>query len=149
MQGSRGSTITKLNLRITTQTNLFFLNSGARSPVVPYETEITIPKKFQYVNLEQVYRAGTKIEELFAVLKKVHPWSSLHYGLSALDVVRQLYQEWIPKYYGNCEIQILSPMTRGSLGTISLNKVIQETANPYVKGKRQLKVGEKNVQNWR
>lgn len=114
-----------------------------QEPVVPYETEITIPKKFQHVNLDQVYQAETKIEELVSVLKKIHPWSSLHYSLSALDVVRNLYQKWIPKYYGNCEIQVLSPMTRGSLGTISLNKMIQETSNPYIEGKKQLKVGER------
>jgi len=120
-----------------------FFEFRVQEPVTPYETEITIPKKFEHVNLEKVYKAETKIDELFSVLKKVHPWSSLHYGFSALDVVRQLYQEWIPKYYGDCEIQILSPMTRGSLGTISLNKVIQETSNPFVEGKRQLKVGER------
>ena len=120
-----------------------FFEFRVQEPVIPYETEITIPKKFEHVNLEKVYQAETKIEELFSVLKKVHPWSSLHYGFSALDVVRKLYQEWIPKYYGDCEIQILSPMTRGSLGTISLNKVIQETSNPYTEGKRQLKVGER------
>lgn len=120
-----------------------FFEFRVQEPVIPYETEITIPKKFEHVNLEKVYQAETKIEELFSILKKVHPWSSLHYGFSALDVVRKLYQEWIPKYYGNCEIQILSPMTRGSLGTISLNRVIQETSNPFVEGKRQLKVGER------
>jgi len=120
-----------------------FFEFRVQEPVVPYETEITIPHKFEHVNLEKVYQAETKIEELFSVLKKVHPWSSLHYGFSALDVVRKLYQEWIPKYYGDCEIQILSPMTRGSLGTISLNRVIQETSNPFVEGKRQLKVGER------
>ena len=114
-----------------------------QEPVVPYETEITIPKKFQHVNLDKVYQAETKIEELVSVLEKVHPWSSLHYSLSALDVVQKLYQEWIPKYYGNCEIQVLSPMTRGSLGTLNLNKMIQNTSNPYVEGKRQLKVGER------
>ncbi len=114
-----------------------------QEPIIPYESEITIPKKFNHVNLENVYKAETKIEELFSVLKKVHPWSSLHYGYSALDVVRKLYQEWIPKYYGKCEIQILSPMTRGSLGTISLNGIIQETSNPFMEGKRQLKVGGK------
>ncbi len=120
-----------------------FFEFRVQEPVIPYETEITIPKKFEHVNLERVYQAETKIEELFSVLKKVHPWSSLHYGYSALDVVRMLYQEWIPKYYGKCEIQILSPMTRGSLGTISLNSVIQETSNPFIQGKRQLKVGER------
>ena len=120
-----------------------FFEFRVQEPVIPYETEITIPKKFEHVNLEKVYQAETKIEELFSVLKKVHPWSSLHYGFSALDVVKKLYQEWIPKYYGKCEIQILSPMTRGSLGTISLNRVIQETSNPFIEGKRQLKVGER------
>ncbi len=111
--------------------------------VIPYETEITIPKKFEHVNLKSVCKAGTRIDELLSVVKKVHPWSSLHYGLAAQDVVKKLYQEWIPRYHGGSEIQILSPMTRGSLGTISLNKVIQENSNPFVEGKRQLKVGER------
>jgi exodeoxyribonuclease V alpha subunit len=112
--------------------------------VLPFETEIIIPKKFQHVKLEAVYNSGTKVEELMAVLKKVHPWSSLHYSLSAIDVVRKLYIEWIPKYFGNnCEIQILSPMTRGSLGTININQMIQETANPAKEGTCQLKMGER------
>jgi exodeoxyribonuclease V alpha subunit len=34
-------------------------------------------------------------------------------------------------------------MTRGSLGTISLNRVIQESSNSFVQGRRQLKLGEK------
>jgi len=34
-------------------------------------------------------------------------------------------------------------MTRGSLGTANLNKVIQAVANPPVNGKSQLKVGER------
>jgi len=113
-------------------------------PVVPYETELTIPKKFQHVDLEKIYKAKGRADELLSVLKKVHPWSSMHYGLSAFEVVRKLYLEWIPKYFGeNNEIQILSPMTRGSLGTISLNKMIQESANPAQKGKGQLSVGER------
>ena len=113
-------------------------------PFIPYETEFVIPRKFQHVNLDEVYQAGTRVEELLAVLKKVHPWSSLRYGLSAVDIVRKLYLEWIPKYFGgNCEIQILSPMTRGSLGTVSLNAMIQQAANPAGEGKSQLKVGER------
>ncbi len=113
-------------------------------PLAPYQAELVIPEKFRHVDLNAVHEAGTRAEELKAVLKKVHPWSSLHYGLSAVDVVRKLYVEWIPKYYGkDCEIQILSPMTRGSLGTLSLNRMIQETANPPREGRRELKVGER------
>ena len=57
--------------------------------VIPYETELTIPKKFQHVDIEKVLAAETRVEELLAIVKKVHPWSSLHYGLSASDVVRK------------------------------------------------------------
>ena len=115
-----------------------------REPVVPYETELIIPKKFEHVDLEAVLQAETRVAELVAVLKKVHPWSSLRYGLSATDIIRKLYLEWIPKYVGpDCEVQVLSPMTRGSLGTVSLNAMIQETANPPMAGKPQLQVGER------
>jgi len=112
-------------------------------PLIPYETELTIPKKFQHVNIDKVMAAKTRTDELLTVLKKVHPWSSLHYGLSASDVVRKLYLEWIPKYYGESEIQIITPMTRGTLGTLNLNKMIQKTANPPREGKSQLLVGER------
>ncbi|MBU0909935.1 MAG: AAA family ATPase, partial [Proteobacteria bacterium] len=122
--------------------NLFEFRTN--EPLIPYETEFVIPKKFQHVNLEDVYKARTGVDELLSVLQKVHPWSSLHYGLAASDIVRKLYLEWIPKYFGkNCEIQILSPMTRGSLGTVSLNTMIQQAANPPTEGKSQLKVGER------
>ena len=109
-----------------------------------YEEDFVIPKKFLHVDLEKVRQAEGYVDELKAVLAKVHPWSTLHYGFAAVDAVVRLYLEWIPKYYGqNCEIQILSPMTRGSLGTANLNKVIQEAANPPGKGKAQLSVGER------
>ncbi len=110
----------------------------------PYETEIQVPQKFAHVDLDRLAAADDSIQELLAVLKKVHPWSSLHYGLNALDTVKKLYMEWIPKYMGpNVEIQILSPMTRGSLGTLSLNQEIQATANPFARGKAQLSVGQR------
>ena len=109
-----------------------------------YEHDFEVPAKFQHVDLEQVKQADSQVEELKAVLQKVHPWSSLHYNLTAVNVVIKLYLEWIPKYHGQgTEIQILSPMTRGTLGTANLNRVIQQTANPEAKGKPQIKVGER------
>ena len=132
----------ELNNEILPDTNLYEFRTD--EPLVPYETELKVPKKFQHVNLENVLRAESQTDELLSVLKKVHPWSSLHYGLSAADVVQKLYLEWIPKYFGNdIEIQIITPMTRGSLGTINLNKMIQESANPPQRGKSQLQVGER------
>jgi len=117
---------------------------AVNEPIRAYETEIKIPAKFHHVDINALYRADTEVKELITVLKSVHPWSSLHYGYDAGDVVRELYQEWIPRYYGKgCEIQILSPMTRGTLGTVSLNRAIQLSVNPAHEGKRELKVGEK------
>ncbi|EIM63857.1 SF1B family DNA helicase RecD2 [Desulfobacter postgatei] len=110
----------------------------------PWETEIAIPKKFAHVDLVRLAGTENRVEELMEVVGKVHPWSSLHYGLSALDAVKKLYLEWIPKYLGkNTEIQILSPMTRGSLGTLSLNREIQDIHNPMGAGKAQLTVGRR------
>lgn len=109
-----------------------------------YEQEFTVPEKFEHVDLAQLHQASDDANALKAIVKKVHPWSSLHYGLSAVDVVVKLYLDWIPKHRGkDIEIQILTPMTRGTLGTVNLNKVIQQAANPPASGKCQLKVGER------
>lgn len=109
-----------------------------------YEKDFTIPEKFRHVDLQKLRRASGATAELEAVLKKVHPWSSLHFGLTAVQTVVKLYLEWIPKYYGErTEIQVLSPMTRGSLGTANLNSVIQQEANPPGPGKYQIQVGER------
>ncbi len=112
--------------------------------VAPYESEFQIPKKFANADMNRLLNAQTKSQELMAVMDKVHPWSSLHYGLSATGILQRLYLESIPRYCGaDSEIQILSPMTRGSLGTVNLNRLIQATANPARPGTPELKVGER------
>ncbi|WYD81118.1 MAG: AAA family ATPase [Candidatus Electrothrix gigas] len=103
-----------------------------------------LPEQFQHVNLQALVTAEGPAGELAAVAKKVHPWSSLYYGLTAVDVVQRLYTEWIPKYCGpNCEMQVLSPMIRGSLGTASLNKTLQQAVNPGQQGRAEIMVGER------
>ena len=110
----------------------------------PYQAEFKVPDKFEHVNLEQLNKSSNDVEALKMVMKQIHPWSSLHYGLSAVDAVVKLYLQWIPKYHGSdTEIQILTPMTRGSLGTVNLNQVIQQQANPPGAAKCELRVGER------
>lgn len=109
------------------------------TPGVPF----VIPDKFRHVDLGQLVKTEGAIEELKGVVKKVHPWSSLHYGLTATNMVQELYAATIPKYFGDTEVQILSPMTKGSLGTFSLNHLIQERVNPAGRGKAQLVLGER------
>jgi hypothetical protein len=41
-----------------------------------------IPEKFRHIDLQQLSQASGEIEELKQTLSKIHPWSSLHYGLS-------------------------------------------------------------------
>ncbi len=109
-----------------------------------YEVDFVVPDKFRHVDIEQLKQTEAEVDALKSVVKKIHPWSSLHYGLSAVDSVVKLYLEWIPKYHGEgTEIQILTPMTRGSLGSANLNQVIQAKANPPAQNKCQLKVGER------
>ncbi len=113
------------------------------APPVEYD-RAELPEQFVHVDLQRLVTADSGAEELAVVLKEIHPWSSLYYGLTAVDVVKKLYTTWIPRYYGaDCEIQVLSPMIRGSLGTASLNKVLQEQVNPARPGKAELTVGER------
>ena len=109
-----------------------------------YEQDFVIPDKFKHVDLKKLRETDANAELLKIMMKKIHPWSSLNYGLTAIDVVVKSYLDWIPKYHGQAtEIQILTPMTRGSLGSANLNKVIQQAANPSQPGKAELKVGER------
>ena len=106
--------------------------------------DVPLPDKYRHVDLERLFVADSRAKELKEVLKKTHPWSSLHYGLTASDMIKRIYSETIPKYFGNAtEVQILSPMTRGSLGTHQLNIEIQKTVNPPRVGLAQLQLGDR------
>ncbi len=124
------------------------------SEINPYEFDTTtagntkdrfqIPDKFRHVNIKTVLNTESASEMLLAVQKKIHPWSSLYYGLTAVDVVRNLYSQWIPKYLGrSSEIQVLTPMIRGSMGAANLNRIVQGAVNPAGQGRKELTVGEK------
>lgn len=105
---------------------------------------VELPEQFRHVDLQTLATAERGADKLAAVSRKVHPWSSLYYGLTAIEVIRNLYTTWIPRYYGSgCEIQVLSPMIRGSLGTASLNVMLQREVNPPRQGVAELTVGER------
>ncbi len=110
-----------------------------------YVAEFDLPDKFSHVSVQELLAADSPVDELLAVSRKTHPWSSLYYGFTALDVVRELYTNWVPKYYPGAEIQVLSPMLRGSLGTSTLNKMLQDAVNPAADGKAELRIGEKTL----
>lgn len=110
----------------------------ARAPV------FVVPDKFKHVNLEQLHKTEGDIERLKAIVKSVHPWSALHYGMTGLDVVLRLYAKTIPEYFGNdVEIQVLTPQIRGTLGTFNLNQALQKETNPERTGVKQLVFGDR------
>ena len=113
-----------------------FYEQAVRAPV------LTIPEKFKHVDLTKFAKAESATKELMAVLKSVHPWSSLHYGLTAVKTAVRLYTKTIPKWLGSdVEIQILTPQVRGTLGTLNLNESLQRIANPESPQKHQIQVG--------
>ncbi len=71
----------------------------------------------------------------------------------AREVVRQLVEERIPRRFGLdpvSDVQVLTPMHRGPVGTIALNALLQERLNPSSTGfesrGQQLGVGDKVMQ---
>ncbi len=115
---------------------------GSRTPVS--DETFSIPRRFLRVDLERLAESERGIDELRAVLGRVHPHSVLRYGLSLADAVRRLYTKTIPEQLGGgCEIQILTPMNRGSLGATALNRMIQDAVTPSRAGRAELRLGER------
>ena len=44
--------------------------------------EFVAPDKFKYVDIEQLQQTEVQVDALKSLVKKIHPWSSLYYGLS-------------------------------------------------------------------
>ena len=116
---------------------------GAGEQTGDADASFTVPEQFAHVSLGALATADSGAAELIALAKKTHPWSSLYYGLTALDVMRKLYSEWVPKYFPGAEIQVLTPMIRGSLGAAGLNTTLQQSVNPPQSDKAELKIGER------
>lgn len=104
----------------------------------------SIPKNFLETNINTLLKSDTHASALKEVLKSIHPWSSLNYGYTASEMIVRLYTQTIKERVAkNLEVQILSPMTVGSLGTRNLNQLVQSTFNPENKNKPVLEMGER------
>lgn len=112
----------------------------------------TLPAKYQDADVEKILNSNTTAEELKELIKNLHPFSTLNYNLTATEMIKKLYSESIPKYLGKTEIQILTPMIRGGLGTRNLNQMIQQSINPPGKkfeinaGNRIFREGDRIIQ---
>ena len=105
---------------------------------------LVIPEKFRNTDLLKLAQADSETNQLRAILKSVHPWSSIRYGMTAVSTLTRLYTKTVPQWFGRkVEIQVLSPQVRGTMGTMNLNKVLQNTKNPEDPSKKQIKTGDR------
>jgi exodeoxyribonuclease V alpha subunit len=66
-------------------------------------------------------------------------FNAINFDMSPVDMIEQLYTTVIPRYYGEkMEIQILSPQKQTDIGTMILNKRIQEKINPKTDDKKEI-----------
>ncbi len=104
----------------------------------------SVPKDFLHANINTLLKSDTDASALREVLNTIHPWSSLHYGFTASEMIVRLYSQTIEQRVGKgIEVQILSPMTVGSLGTRNLNQLVQATFNTENINKPVLQMGDR------
>lgn len=126
----------------TESTSLQEIEEIRKQGVQPYI--FSIPKQYLHTNLNSLLKSDSQTSALKQVIKSIHPWSSLHFGFTASQMIVRLYCQTISqKLGGDPEIQILSPMTVGSLGTRNLNQLIQATLNANTPNQPVLQVGDR------
>jgi len=104
----------------------------------------SIPQEFIHADINTLMKSKNQGSALQEVLKTIHPWSSLHYGFTSSEMIVRLYTQTIgQKLNKDLEVQILSPMTVGSLGTHNLNRLIQSTYDSENKGRPVLEMGDR------
>ncbi len=112
--------------------------SGARSYI------FSIPNNYLHADIQALLKSENHASALKNIIKGIHPWSSLNYGFVASEMVVRLYSKTIKERLGgNMEVQILTPMTVGSMGTRNLNLLVQNTFNPDDGKKANIQIGER------
>ena len=108
--------------------------------------------KFECVYLDEIYRQEKEsmiIQNAHGILRGEYPvltgknsdfFIIRRNGNAAItDEIISLCKERLPKYFNNkdASVQVLSPMKKTPLGTISLNNILQSELNPYDKNKNE------------
>lgn len=118
------------------------------------EWVLQVPERYHNADIAALAQSRDETEGLAHLLGKVHPWSTIQYGMTGLQTVLRLYTQTIPRHFKKPpEIQVLAPQVRGSLGTVKLNEAIQEAVNPaqegkaeFVQGTKLFRVGDRVIQ---
>lgn len=113
-------------------------NNGARSYI------FNVPNEYLHADIQSLLKSENHASALKNIVKGIHPWSSLNYGFVASEMVVRLYSQTIKERLGaNMEVQILTPMTVGSMGARNLNQLVQITHNAPSDSKASIQLGER------
>jgi exodeoxyribonuclease V alpha subunit len=126
-------------IKNTTETEIEEMRkTGVRSYI------FNIPNNYLHADVPSLLKSESNASALKNIVKGIHPWSSLNYGFVASEMVVRLYSKTIKERLGaKMEVQILTPMTVGSLGTRNLNQLVQNSYNPDDGTKANLQIGER------
>ncbi len=103
-----------------------------------------VPNNYIHADIQLLLKSENHASALKNIIKSIHPWSSLNYGFVASEMVVRLYSKTIKERLGaNMEVQILTPMSVGSMGARNLNQLVQSTYNPHDENKANLQIGER------
>jgi exodeoxyribonuclease V alpha subunit len=113
-----------------------------KTGVRPYV--FNVPNEYLHADIQTLLKSENHASALKNIIKNIHPWSTLNYGFIASEMVVRLYSQTIKERLGaNLEVQILTPMTVGSMGSRNLNLLVQNTFNPGDGQKPTLQIGER------
>lgn len=91
------------------------------------------------INHGEYPEANEKDSDFFFMRRNTEP--------EILATVKELYKTRLPSYYRNCDpikdIQILTPVRKGIIGSINLNRELQQILNPPAEGRAERKYGER------
>ncbi|HQU08854.1 MAG TPA: AAA family ATPase, partial [Opitutales bacterium] len=87
----------------------------------------------------EILEGHSEAPSAVASLERVDPGKELHFihapdGASAQHILVELCTRYFPKWYPQDHrtgVQILAPMHRGEVGTVALNRMIQQAVNPH------------------
>jgi exodeoxyribonuclease V alpha subunit len=138
------------NYKSITQEDDIYINNTTESEIEELRKAgvrsyiFNVPNNYLHADIQSLLKSENDAEALKNIVKGIHPWSSLNYGFIASEMVVRLYTKTIKERLGaNIEVQILTPMTVGSMGTRNLNQLVQNTANPDNASKASLQIGER------
>ncbi len=138
------------NYKAITQEGDIYINNTSESEIDELRKTgirsyiFNVPNNYLHADIQSLLKSESDAEALKNIIKGIHPWSSLNYGFTASEMVVRLYTKTIKERLGvHTEVQILTPMTVGSMGTRNLNQIVQNTANPIDASKASLQMGER------